>query len=111
MLGHAEIIVRAPDHDIARAVRRMPDRMRKPAGDALEIGEHAVATLVTELAQSSIEEDIVVHDAYSSCFLMRSPKFSRASVEWPSISSVQSPSNPPVQGRLRTDAASEPTSS
>ena len=29
MLAHAEIVVGTPDHDIARALRRVPDRMRE----------------------------------------------------------------------------------
>ena len=45
VLAHAEVIVRAPDDDVLRPVRRMPDGMRKAAGDAFEIGEHAVAPL------------------------------------------------------------------
>jgi hypothetical protein len=38
MLPHAEIIVRTPDHDILRALRRMPNGAREAAGDSLEIG-------------------------------------------------------------------------
>ena len=61
MLAHAEIIVGAPDHDVARALRRVPDRMRKPAGDPLEIGEHAVAPLVMQAAEGGTEELAVIH--------------------------------------------------
>src|ERR1019366_2312489 len=63
MLGHAEIIVRAPDHHIARTIRRMPDRMRKPARQTFEIGKNPVAALVPKLVQGPIEKDVVVHDA------------------------------------------------
>ena len=63
MLGHAEVIVRAPDHHVLRTVRRMPDRMRKPARQTLEIGKNPVAALVPKLVQGRIEKDVVVHDA------------------------------------------------
>ena len=53
MLAHAEIVVGAPDHDVLRALRRMPDRMRKAAGDALEIGKNAIAPLVDAAGPSA----------------------------------------------------------
>src|SRR5690242_3567650 len=61
MLAHAEIVVGAPDHDIARPLRGVPNRMREPAGDAFEIGEDAVAALVMEAAEGVIEELAVIH--------------------------------------------------
>src|ERR1700687_3343939 len=63
MLGHAEVIVRAPDHHIARALRRVPDRMRKPARQTFEIGENPVTPFIMKLAQSPIEKHVVIHDA------------------------------------------------
>jgi hypothetical protein len=39
------VVIRAPDHDRARAVRATPGRAGKTPGDALEIGKHAVAPL------------------------------------------------------------------
>src|SRR3954452_6661097 len=61
VLAHAEIIVRAPDHDVALTLRRVPERMREPAGNALEIGEHAVAPLGVETIKGGIEELGVIH--------------------------------------------------
>jgi len=42
MLSHAEVVVRAPDHGVALALRGVPDRVRKTACDALEISEDPV---------------------------------------------------------------------
>ena len=52
MLAHAEIVVRAPDHDVLRPVRRMPDGVRKTAGDALEVGKDAVAPLAVQAGRA-----------------------------------------------------------
>ena len=62
VLAHAEIVVGAPDHDLARALRRVPDGVRKTAGDALQIGKHPVAPLVTQAAQGVGEKRIVIHE-------------------------------------------------
>ena len=61
MLSHAEIIVRAPDHDILGSVRRMPDRMREASGDAFEIGEHPIAPLVAQPAERIGEKGGVIN--------------------------------------------------
>ena len=58
VLCYAEVIVRAPDHHIARPLRRMPDRMRKPVRQTFEISENAVAPLVSKLVQSPIEKTL-----------------------------------------------------
>src|SRR5271157_2673228 len=65
MLGHAEVIVRAPDHHLARSLRRMPDRMRESARQTLKIGKNPVAALVPKLAQRPIEKDVIIHDAFA----------------------------------------------
>ncbi len=46
VLAHAEIVVGAPHDDVARPLRRVPDRAREASGEPLEIGEHPVAALV-----------------------------------------------------------------
>src|SRR5215472_17153150 len=61
MLAHAEIIVGAPDHDVARPLRGMPDRVRIAAGDALEVGEHAIAPFLMKATKGGIEELTVIH--------------------------------------------------
>ena len=61
MLAHAEIIVRAPDHDVARPFRGMPHRMREPAGDPLEVGENPVTPLIMQAAEGGTEEFAVIH--------------------------------------------------
>ena len=38
MLAHPEVVVGAPDHDIALALRRVPDRVREAARDPFEVG-------------------------------------------------------------------------
>src|SRR5882672_3009506 len=61
VLAHAEIVVGAPDHDIAATLRRVPDRMRETARDPLEIGENAVAPLIMQAAEGGAEEFAVIH--------------------------------------------------
>ena len=61
MLAHAEIVVGAPDHDVARALRRVPHRVREPARDPLEIGENPVAPLVMQAVEGGTEELAVIH--------------------------------------------------
>src|SRR5262249_54201296 len=63
VLAHAEIVVRAPDHDRTRPLRRMPGCVREPAGDALEIGEDAIAALLAQARQRIGKETIVRHAA------------------------------------------------
>jgi hypothetical protein len=46
MLAHSEIVVRAPDRDVARAMRGMPDGMRESAGYALKIRKHPVPSFI-----------------------------------------------------------------
>ena len=62
MLAHAEIVVRAPDHDVARALRRVPDRVRKPAGDPLEIGKHPITPLAPQPAKRVGKKGAVIHE-------------------------------------------------
>src|SRR5215470_15752279 len=56
VLTHSEVIVRAPDHDLAGAPRGMPDGIWKPAGDPLKIDEHAVALLVPQSSYSGCKK-------------------------------------------------------
>jgi hypothetical protein len=63
VLAHAEVVVRAPDHDVARAVWRMPYRVRKASSDAFEIGKDPVAPLVPQAGQSGGEIIPVVHSS------------------------------------------------
>ena len=61
VLAHAEIVVGAPDHDVALALRRMPVGVREPAGDALQVGEHPVAPLVPQRLQGTREKFVIIH--------------------------------------------------
>ena len=61
VLAHAEIVVGAPDDDLARPVGRVPDRARKIARAAFEIGEDAVALLGVELIDRAPEDVVVTH--------------------------------------------------
>src|SRR5262249_25626908 len=70
VLAHAEVIVRAPDHDRARAVWGMPSRMGKAPGDALEIGKHAVAPFLVQAGKRGRKEMIIGHGAKSPSWLM-----------------------------------------
>ncbi len=61
VLAHAEIVVGAPDHDIARALRRVPDRMRETACDPFKVGKNAVAPLVMQAVEGGTEKFAVIH--------------------------------------------------
>src|SRR5580704_6242852 len=61
VLAHSEIIVRAPNHDVARSLRRMPDGAREASGHALEVGENPVAMLVPQPVQSIREKRTIIH--------------------------------------------------
>src|SRR5262245_62104426 len=63
MLAHAKVIVRAPDHDRALAVRGMPDCMGKTPGNALEIGKHAVAPFGVQASKRGGKEMIIGHES------------------------------------------------
>src|SRR5262249_15518560 len=62
VLAHAEVVVRAPHHHVARPLRRVPDGAREAAGEPLQVGEYAVAPLVTQAGQSTTEKRVVVHE-------------------------------------------------
>src|SRR5258708_10413633 len=60
VLSHAEVSVRAPDHNLAGTDRRMPDRVRKLTGKALQIDKITIAALAPKLVQGRIEQGIIV---------------------------------------------------
>ena len=64
VLRHAEVIVGAPDHHLARAIRGMPAGMRKAPGDALKVGEDAVAAFLAQFAQGGGKIGLVIHAIY-----------------------------------------------
>src|SRR5215831_15637747 len=72
VLSHAEIVVRAPDHDLAPAGWRMPDGMRETAGDALEVREDSIALLFLQPAQRCSKERVVIHFSSSSRSISKS---------------------------------------
>ncbi len=74
VLGHAEIVVGAPDHHLARAVRGMPERVRKAAGDALEVGKHAITPFVPQLSQGGRRKRRC-NSCYFSTFTRRDGSF------------------------------------
>src|SRR5262249_40839660 len=45
VLSHSEIVVRAPDNHFGPSFQRMANGVWKAAGDALEVGKHAIASL------------------------------------------------------------------
>ncbi len=61
VLAHSEVVVGAPDHDVARPVRGMPHGVRKPARDPLKVGENPVAPLVMQAVESGRKELAVIH--------------------------------------------------
>jgi hypothetical protein len=62
VLPHAEIVVRAPDHDVLRPLRRMPDGVRKAAGNALEVGKDPVTALAMQPPERIGEISAVIHE-------------------------------------------------
>src|SRR5262245_17899812 len=73
VLSHAEIVVRAPDHDLARPGWRMPNRVRETAGNALEIGKNSVTLLFSQPVQRRSKERVVIHALASDWRLRYSP--------------------------------------
>jgi hypothetical protein len=63
MLGHAEVIVRTPDHDLPGTDRRMPDRVWKMTGQTLQMDEITIAALVPKLVQRRIKQGVIVRAA------------------------------------------------
>jgi hypothetical protein len=39
----------------------MPDRVRKAAGDAFEVGKNPVTSFVVQAVESGVEEFIIIH--------------------------------------------------
>ena len=64
MLRHSEVVVGTPDDDIARAMRRMPNCVREPAGDALKVGKHPVTPFIPQPLESRREITFVIHVFY-----------------------------------------------
>ena len=61
MLAHAEVIVGAPDDDVARTFRRMPHRVGETAGDAFQIGENPIPSLIMEAGEGGTKKLAVIH--------------------------------------------------
>src|SRR5438876_10966234 len=61
VLAHSEVVVGAPDHDVARPFWGMPHRMGEPARDPLEVGENPVAPLIMQAVEGGREEPAVIH--------------------------------------------------
>src|SRR5262249_22732010 len=69
VLAHAKVIIRAPDHDLAPAVRRMPCCVRETPCDALEIRKHAVAPFLVKPGERGGKEMIIGHEPKSPLML------------------------------------------
>src|SRR5580704_5512468 len=61
VLAHAEIVIRAPDHDVSGPLRRMPHRMRKASGDPFEVGEDPIAPLAAQAGQRAGEKAVIIN--------------------------------------------------
>src|SRR6185312_2096728 len=61
MLRHAEIVVGAPDHDIARTLRGVPHSVGETSGNAFEVGEDAIAALIAQSGEGGREKTVVIH--------------------------------------------------
>ena len=65
VLTHPEVIIGAPDDDVARPLRGMPDCVREAAGKPLEIGKYPVAALIPELGKGICKIRVVIHGLLS----------------------------------------------
>ena len=65
MLAHGEIVVGAPDGDVAHRAVVVEAGAREGAGDALQLGEHAIASFVVQAPQMAGEKCLVVHCPYA----------------------------------------------
>ena len=61
VLAHAEIVVGAPDGDFLGPAVGAPDGAGKGAGDALDVGEDAIAPFGVDLVDRFLEKPLVVH--------------------------------------------------
>ena len=64
VLAHAEIVVGAPDGDFLGPAVGAPDGAGKRAGDALDVGEDAIAPFGMDLVDRFLEEPLVVHSGF-----------------------------------------------
>src|SRR5262245_47764761 len=64
MLAHPEVVVGAPDRDVARTVQGMPDGVRESAGDALKIRKHPVPSFIPQPIEGRREITLIVHVFY-----------------------------------------------
>src|SRR5690606_36159950 len=64
MLTHAEVIVRAPDRNLARLTLGTPDRLRETTHNTFKIGKYTIAALVMELCDRFLKKSLVIHLAY-----------------------------------------------
>jgi hypothetical protein len=84
MLAHAKVIVRAPNHDRARAVRGMPCRVRETTGHAFEIRKHAVAPFLVQPGKRGGKEIIIGHESKISVHVVFDDReFCRSKVPMP----------------------------
>jgi hypothetical protein len=62
VLAHAEIVVGAPDRDLADAVITVMEGAREVPGAPFEIRKDPVAALRVEAVELATEERFIVHD-------------------------------------------------
>src|SRR5690606_20274752 len=78
VLAHAEIVVGAPDGDVADGIGRMTQGCGEGAGRAFEFGEDAVTTLLAQGVQLRGKKGFEVHGSFLAS--MRSFKAYQARV-------------------------------
>src|ERR1700682_4874442 len=108
MLSHPEIVVGAPDHDVARPLGRVPHRMGKPPRDPFQIGENTITPLIMQAAEGVTEELAVIH--HETCTernLAGIPSFLGPSLFGPSLfrtfPALMSSANPALGSRPAED--------
>src|SRR2546423_12166441 len=66
VLAHAEIVVRAPDHDVPGAARAVPERVGELPYLALQISEDTIATLPLESSNGRLKTPVIVEHSWDS---------------------------------------------
>src|SRR5262245_58499611 len=61
VLGHAEIVVGAPDSDFAGSAARKMARFRERSAVTLDVRKNAIATLTPHCLQSGTQIRLVIH--------------------------------------------------
>ena len=111
VLAHTEVVVGAPNDDIARALWRMPHPIGKMAGKALQIGKDAITPLTAQSGDRIGKKVVIVHGAPPKDFFASNGyRDGNISEQFPNQLNRESPSRPSVPSRRPCVISSRKTS-